>query len=243
MLIPEFIGVFMKSVSVILPTYNEKENILEVIGSLIKYVKNPLEIIVVDDKSQDGTLEAVKSSKFKNVKIIRRISHRSLPKSISDGILNARGDIIIWMDADMSHPPEIVPKLVKAVEKYDVVIASRYVDNGKDIRPIARRIASRAINHFASFIFGFKIRDWSTGFVAARRRVFGKIKLIDYGYGEYCINFLYSCIKNGFTVKEIGFVNSERTKGHSKTSHSLMAMLGIGYKYIKEVLKLRVYGT
>ena len=230
----------MKAISIILPTYNEKENILKVIKLLKKNINNPLEIIVVDDNSPDRTWEIVEKSKFKNVKIIRRIEHRNLSGSIARGICDAKGDIIVWMDADMSHPPEIVPELVQAAEKYDVVIASRYADNGKDARSVIRRITSRIINLFASYLLGFKINDWSTGFIAAQRNVFDKIKLTNEVYGEYCISFLYSCIRNGFTVKEIGFVNAERTKGHSKTCQSLSAMLSLGYSYIKEILKLRL---
>lgn len=234
----------MKKVSVILPTYNEKDVILDVIRALKNNIRNPLEIIVVDDDSPDRTWLVVKKAKIANVKVIRRIASRGLASAISHGVNSASGDIIAWMDADMCHPPELVPKLIKATEEYDIVIASRYVENGKDARPFIRRTLSKMINIFANIILNFKILDWTTGFVVVRKEVFKKVKLITDGYGQYCIHFLYSCTKEKFKIKEIGFVFVDRTKGKSKTHESLWGMLNFGYDYVKEVvgLKLRFRG-
>ena len=227
----------MKKVSVILPTYNEKEIILDVIKELKENIKNPLEIIVIDDDSTDKTWEIVKEADIQGVKVIRRIASKGLASAISHGINSASGDIIVWMDADMSHPPKLVPEMIRTLDIYAIATASRYAAGGKDTRKTIRKILSKIINVFACLLLSFKVQDWTTGFVATRRSVFKDVKLITNGYGQYCIHFLYSCIQRGYQIREIGFVNKSRMKGKSKTNDDLKGILGFGYNYTKEVIK------
>jgi len=123
-----------------------------------------------------------------------------------------------WMDCDFSMPPEIIPKLIDSLKDYDVAIGSRYVKGGKDNRTFVRILTSKIINLLACIFLDVGIKDYTTGFVAAKRRVLDKVKFLPKGHGEYCIEFLYKCSKGGFRIKEIPYSFVDRKRGNSKTS-------------------------
>jgi len=228
-------------VSVVLPTYNEKQNIKEMIRQLLFYIKGNVEIIVSDDNSPDGTWKIVEtiSKKDKRVKLIRRFKDKGVGPSIWDGIKASKGKYIAWMDCDLTMPPSLLPKMFAQLEDYDVVIGSRYTKGGKDDRSFIRVVTSRLINLFANIVLNFKIKDYDSGFVAARKGVFDKVKFNPEGHGEYCIEFLYKCAKKGYKVKEIGYVFTERKLGESKTSQYVYSVFLYGIKYIQRILKVR----
>jgi dolichol-phosphate mannosyltransferase len=235
-----------KKVSVILPTYNEKENIEEMIRQIYHYIgKNLHEVIVVDDNSPDGTwkiVERLQKKLFKNLKLHRRINKRSLPSSIWDGIKKSEGNIIVWMDCDLSHPPKLIPKMLKYIPNYDIVSASQYVKGGKDKRNFIRIVASKAFSIVAGILLKLKITDVTSGFYAVNRKVFDKIKLMKTGYAEYCIRFIYEAKRKRFKIKEIGYVLVNRKKGTSKTEANLIQFFNNGYLCMKEILRLSLGG-
>ena len=184
-------------VSVVLPTYNEKQNIKEMIRQLLLYIKGNVEVIVSDDNSPDGTWKIVEniSKKDKRVKLIRRFKDKGVGPSIWDGIKASKGKHIVWMDCDLTMPPSLVPKMVAQLKDYGVVVGSRYVKGGEDDRSFIRVMTSRLINLFANIVLNFKIKDYDSGFVAVRRKVFDEVKFNPEGHGEYCIEFLYKCTR------------------------------------------------
>ena len=228
-------------VSVVLPTYNEKQNIKEMIKQLLFYLKNNVEIIVSDDNSPDGTWKIVEtiSKKDKRIKLIRRFRNKGVGPSIWDGIKASKGKHIVWMDCDLTMPPSLVPKMISQLKDYDVVVGSRYAKGGKDNRSFIRVLTSRLINWFANIILNFNIKDYDSGFVAVKREVFKKVKFNPKGHGEYCIEFLYKCTREGYRVKEIGYVFTERILGESKTSQYIYSVFLYGIKYIQRILKVR----
>lgn len=226
------------SVSVILPTYNESMNIREMIKRLNKSVKNLKEILVIDDNSPDKTAKI--ASGMKKVKVLVRKNERGVGSAIHNGIKLAKGDIIAWMDCDLSMPPEVLAKMVEKVKDNDVVVGSRYVQNGKDERDFIRVITSKAINLMANFILNFKIKDYDSGFIASKREVFEKVMFDPKGHGEYCIEFLYKCTRQGFKVKEVGYVFRDREKGVSKSNASFLGFIKFGFQYGFRILKIRL---
>ena len=228
--------------SVVLPTYNEQGNIKSLIFNIFNILigeKIDFEIIVVDDNSPDKTWQVVEeiAKEKKEVKLIRHLGKRCLSSAIRDGVQSSKGDIIVWMDADFSHPPEVIPYLIDP--DLDVCIASRYVKTGKDDgHPLFHRIASRCINIVARKIFNSNIHDLTSGFVAIKRNVIETIG-IKGDYGEYCIRFLYEAERNGYTMKEIPFVAHSRSYGESKTTSNLYKYLKYGLLYIKTLVQLR----
>lgn len=228
-----------KKVSIILPTYNEKENIIKLIDQIKYYVKNPLEIIVVDDNSPDKTWKIVQDLR-KDIKVIRRINTRGLASAIATGIENSTGNIIICMDCDFCHPPKLIPELISHLNNYDIVVASRYIKGGKDKREFPRVLASKLINLFANYFLKLNVKDYTGGYIATKKKVFKKIKVYEEGYGEYFIHFLYFAKKHKLKIKEIPYTFTSRTQGETKTSPNLFKLLKLGFSYCLMVLKLRL---
>ena len=229
------------NVSVIFPSYNEKENIKEVINKVSKSLgKNLYEIIVVDDNSPDETWKIVENMKNPRYKVIRRMKERGLASAVACGINKANGNVIVWMDCDLGIPPEVVSRLIRKLKWCDVVIGSRYVKGGKDSRSLFRRFVSYSINLFASSILGFKVRDYTSGFVAVKKVVLDKIKFSREGFGEYFIEFVYKCLKNNYKVVEVGYHYRYRKWGVSKLDNSLFTLLKYGLQYAYKIIKVRL---
>jgi dolichol-phosphate mannosyltransferase len=227
-------------VSVVLPTYNERDNIVNLIRELLKHLGENVELIVSDDNSPDGTGQVVKSLKIPQVRLITRYKNKGLGPAIFDGIRAAKGKYIVWMDCDLTMPPSLVPKMLKELKNYDVVVGSRYAKGGADKRSFIRVATSIGINRLANLILNFKVLDYDSGFVAARREVFDKVKFEPKGHGEYCIEFLYKCTKQGYKIKEIGYVFREREVGESKTVKYVYSVFLHGFRYAYRILKVRL---
>ena len=234
----------MNSVTIILPTYNERENIRPLIERTLAAIQGwAIEVLVVDDDSPDGTWQIVEEMASCDARIIlcRRTEERGLTSAIWHGIRHARGDVVLWMDCDLSMPPESIPDLLAqfASPTIDIAIGSRYVLGGRDIgHSLTGQLFSRAINLFAGLLLGFHVRDYTSGFVAARRNVFEKITLSG-DYGEYCIDFLYSARRHRFRVVEVPYDCVERAAGESKTALNAWGYIRRGVKYVETILRLR----
>ena len=230
-------------VSVVFPSYNESENIEEAIKRVSKSLGKQLyEVIVVDDNSPDKTWKIVENMKNPKFKVIRRVNERGLASAIATGVEHANGNVIAWLDCDLGVPPEIIKKLVKKLENYDVAIGSRYVKGGKDLRPRMRAFASLLVGFFANVVLGFQVRDYASGVIAIRRKVTDKIKLSREGFGEYFMEFVYKSIKRGYKVTEVGYVYKIRKGGLSKSDSNLLVLGKYGVQYILKIIKIRLKG-
>ncbi len=229
-------------VSVVLPTFNESSNITSLIRRNQQALRDySREIIVVDDDSPDLTWKIAEDLKQPDVKVIRRMEEKRLVTAIQRGIDEARGKHVVWMDADCSMPPELIPRMLHELQRYPVVVGSRYVKGGKDKRPLLRVASSRFINLVANIALNFKVLDYDSGFVAARRDVLQQIRLqTSSGYGEYCIEFLYKAGKKGHRIKEVPYSFIDRRAGESKTADSLYGLFKFGMLYLKGIIKLRL---
>ena len=240
-------------VSIILPTYNERENINDLIAEIRLYISTHIggffEFIVVDDDSPDLTWK-IAGDHFKDnphVKVIRRTDRRGLATAIQKGIEEARGDIIAWMDCDFSMPPYKLIELIQKInEGYDIAVGSRFVKGGKDVRgptdSLSAVILSRLMNYFISLVLGGSFKDYTSGFAAVKREVFEKIK-IDGDYGEYFIDFIYNARMQGYKIIEIPYYCLPRRKGISKTGNNMADYFKKGWKYILLTLKLKFRKT
>ncbi|HEY4761971.1 MAG TPA: glycosyltransferase [Thermoguttaceae bacterium] len=226
-------------VSIVLPTYNEREHIASLIADLYKKIDAPLEVIVVDDASPDGTADVVASLNYPTLRVIRRKA-RGLAAAFHRGILEARGDIIGWMDADATMPPEVMNQLIAQLDEYHIAIGSRYAEGGSDNRHPFRVYASWAINWLARSVLGGKIGDYDSGFIAIRREVFDYVTLIPFGYGDYFIEFLYDAQRVRLKIKEVGYAFRDRSVGISKSAPSLFRFLLTGLRYVLRIFSLRL---
>jgi dolichol-phosphate mannosyltransferase len=230
------------SVSVVLPTYNEGPVIREVVRAILE-TDGELDLLVVDDDSPDRTWALVEEAFAgePRVRVLRRIGRRGLPSALAEGIAATRGDVVVWLDADGSMPARLIPQLVAATADADVAVASRYARGGRDARGSRLRVAaSRVINGFATLCLQSPVRDWTSGFVAARREAVRRVPLReDYAYGDYCIDFLYRAGRAGLRIVEVPYAFVERWAGETKTSPDLRRFAGLGLRYVETILRLR----
>jgi len=225
-----------------LPTFNERDNIVALIErGLAALVDYDAEMLVVDDDSPDGTWQLVAALAERNprVRLIRRTEERGLTTAIATGIANARGGWVGWMDCDLAMPPEDLPRLAAALAAgADVAVGSRYVPGGRDVgHSWVGQAFSRTINLAASLLLDGRIKDYTSGFILARRPVFDRIELRG-DYGEYCIDLLYRAARAGFRVEEIPYVCLPRETGESKTATSPLGYVTRGWNYVVTILRL-----
>jgi dolichol-phosphate mannosyltransferase len=229
-------------ISIVLATYNERELIQTTIAKLLEEAPEEMEIIVVDDDSPDETWRLVEALDLPSVKVIRRKGTRGLASAFNRGIIESRGDYLGWMDADMSMPPSMIPKMYRKLvdEGYDIVIGSRYAPGGVDDRSRLRSLSSRLINGFAGLVLGYGIRDYDSGFVLIRRSVLDSVSIVPRGYGEYFIEFIYNSCTKGLRIAEIGYYFRDRTEGVSKSAPSLLRFFVTGMGYVVRILMARL---
>jgi dolichol-phosphate mannosyltransferase len=227
-------------VSIVLATYNERENIVDTIQSIFEHVKDPVEVIVVDDDSADQTWQLVESLGDPRVVVIRRVDTRGLASAFNRGIIESRGEFVGWMDADMCMPPSMLPAMIDQLNDYDIVVGSRYAPGGKDDRAPLRVISSRLINGLAGLVLGYGIKDYDSGFVVLRRTVFNKVSIIPTGYGAYFMEFLYTCRKKRLTVYEMPYLFRDRAKGISKSAPSILKFFKTGMQYVIRIFTARL---
>ena len=218
----------MKSV-VIIPTYNEIDNIERITDEILKTIPDNLDIVVVDDNSDDGTAETINRISNEKIIPIHRKNKKSFGGSYKDGFsfaLNNNYDYIFEMDADFSHPVEMLPALVKELKNNDVAIGSRYIKGG-DLQKfsVIRKIFSRLANLYSKTLIGLPVYDITSGFVGYRREVLSSIDLNNIkseGYG-FQIEMKYWVYKKGFSFKEIPIIFVDRINGSSKLGKKMIA--------------------
>jgi dolichol-phosphate mannosyltransferase len=231
------------TVSVVVPTYNERENISRLIQETFAHVPDA-EIIVVDDDSPDGTSEEVTTrwGHDDRVRLIRRTTERGLPSALADGIAAARGARIAWLDADFNMKPDFLPILFAALDDVDVAVASRYVPGGSDGRQDHLRVwGSVGANLVARVLLDSSVRDYTSGLMAMRREVATRVPLgRHYRHGEYCIDFLFRCRRAGLRIREIPHRCLDRQAGTTKTAANVGEFLSLGVSYLRAIVDLRL---
>jgi dolichol-phosphate mannosyltransferase len=223
------------AVSIIVPTLNEEKNIRPRIEEISKAFKSySLEIIIVDDNSVDNTASEVKKIQKikKNVLLFIRKKEKGLTSALNFGLSKAKGNLVGWLDADLSHPPHNFSKMVKQFPGYDVVVASRYIDGAKDVRnKFIQVFMSRFLNKISQTVLYKSFTDYTSGFILVKRKVFDSYKLSG-DYGEYFINLIADFHRRGLKIKEIPYHNVSRLYGYSKTATNPIHLLTKGRKYL-----------
>jgi len=236
-----------REVSVIFPTYNERDNIGPLIREVLKYTPADTEVIVVDDNSPDGTWQVVEdlAEELPNVFLLRRMDKRGLASALRDGIAFSKGDVIVWSDCDFSMPPHKIKDLLAGIAGgLDIAVGSRYVKGGGvqivtgSNDTLLAYLMSVALNRFIRLLLGRDFGDYTSGFIAFRRRILDKITLRG-DYGEYFIDFIYRARMLGFKIAEIPYMCVERRTGVGKTGQKFSDFIRKGWKYVWLTVKLR----
>lgn len=213
----------MKKILVIIPTYNEVENIENLVRAILKTTPM-VHILVVDDNSPDKTGQKVEEliNEFSQLHLLKRAGKEGLGKAYLAGFqwgLDKGFDLLIEMDADFSHRPEDLKKIVEVSDQYDFVIGSRYVPGGKvENWGILRKLISRGGSLYSRWILGLPLNDLTGGFNAWSRDVLLKMGIHNVRSEGYCfqIELKYRAVKLGFRGIEVSIVFKDRVLGQSK---------------------------
>ena len=215
---------------VMIPTYNERENIENLIGEILNLKISDLHVVVVDDNSPDGTSEIVKnlSKEHPEAELLLRTSGRGRGSAGIAGFkyaLEHGADCVVEMDADFSHHPKYIPSFLEAIQEADMIIGSRFVGEGKDInRGFIRRIITFLAGVYVRTLLGLKIRDVSSGYRCFKRKVLEAIELdsvISTGPSIVSEVFYRAHLK-GFSIKEIPIEFADRTHGQTKLNYIVL---------------------
>jgi dolichol-phosphate mannosyltransferase len=215
--------------TVVIPTYNERENLAGLIPAVLAYPG--YNVIVVDDDSPDGTgalAEQIAEQAGGRVSVIHRTGARGLGRSLVAGLqraLSSETDLIFQMDADFSHDPQYLPAMAAATGDADLVLGSRYMHGISVVNwPLHRIILSSFANRYIRAITGLEVADCTTGFRCWRREALARLPLgglISDGYA-FLIEQLHLARQVGCRVKEVPIVFVERRQGSSKISSSVL---------------------
>lgn len=215
----------MRTISLVIPTYNEKENLIVLVRKIDAVLKKNYKILVVDDNSPDGTAEeAERLAKKYPVVVIKREGKLGYGSAIITGFkkaLELNSGIIITLDADLSHNPKHIPVMLNRLGNYDVVIGSRKIKGGKIVGwSLWRHFCSNGANLLSRSVLGLKTRDVTSGFRAYKPEVIKKLGLDNIKSDGYSFleEIIYMIEKNNFKIKEIPIVFLDRRKGKSKLS-------------------------
>ena len=221
----------MNRVLVIIPTYNESENILKIIPEVLSNSDehNEFNVLVVDDNSPDGTADMVSNYESENVFLIKREQKAGLGTAYIEGFKYAiknSFDLVFEMDADFSHDPKYLKLFVKEINNgYDLVVGSRYVSGVSVVNwPISRLILSYTANVYTRLITGLKVKDTTAGFMCYRVSALSQINLDNVKSNGYSfqIEMKFKFYKKGFKIKEIPILFIDRRAGHSKMSRKVV---------------------
>lgn len=206
-------------ISIVAPAYNEEDVIESYITQIQKEVKlkEPFELVIVDDGSKDNTSKILKKlqKNYKNLRVITHKVNKNLGGALKTGIKNAKGRIIITMDADMTHSPYLIPNMIQEIDRgYDLCIASRYIKEGgmKNV-PTWRVLLSYFANLIFSIAYFTRARDLTAGYKAYRSDKVKKINIKRKGFDaqlELTVKMLR------YKVKEIPYILESRKEGASK---------------------------
>jgi dolichol-phosphate mannosyltransferase len=219
----------MNPAVVCLPTYNERDNLGPIVEAIL--AADPrVDVLVVDDSSPDGTgqLADAIAAREKRVQVLHRAKKEGLGKAYLAAFRWAleRGyAYVLEMDADFSHDPKVLPRLLDAVQDgADVALGSRYVEGGGTVNwGVGRKIISRGGSLYARSILGLQVRDLTGGFKCFRRQVLEAIELDAVQSSGYAfqIELTYRAVKRGFRVKEVPITFEDRRVGQSKMSRKI----------------------
>ncbi len=232
-----------KKVWVVIPSYNEEGNVIPLVEGITKSLKGyNFEIVIVDDASKDNTQKILtkRAKKDKNLVAVFRKGIKGILSAQVDGIKFCRGNIVVLMDADFSHPPETIPEMLKYIPKYDFVSASRYLNKGgmKGL-PKKHYFSTNLFNLTMKLVMGLEVTDFTGVFHAIKKDKLLKILPKSNALaGEFDLDMLYYAKKKKLKFKEIPFTYIYRAEGTSKSRR----MRKLAFIYGARALKLRLFG-
>ncbi len=219
-----------KRVLIVIPTYNEIENLGPITSEVMKRTPSEVHVLVVDDGSPDGTgaLADRLSASEPRIHVLHRTQKQGLGPAYIAGFrwgFDQGFDQLVEMDADFSHHPSFLPAMLNLMNEHDFVIGSRYVDGGGTVNwGLLRKIISRGGSFYSRMVLGAPIRDFTGGFNGWNRRVLEGIDLdtLEAGGYSFQIELKYRAFRKGFRFKEFPILFEDRRVGKSKMSSKIV---------------------
>ncbi len=238
-----------KDYTVILPTLDESghiKNLILEITEIFKLNKINYTILVVDDCSNDGTIDIVQELKKKNSNIsiiIRNNKKKSLVDSLNDGIKNSNSEFVIWLDADYSHPPKYITEFINYNIKYDydLIVFSRFLKksvryfDGSSLKSKSIEKMSNFLNKVCQLLLFKDLTDYTSGYICIKKSFFQDKYLNGY-YGDYFIELLNRAKLRNASIKELPYTERDRETGYSKTTSNKLSLVVKCYFYAFRIL-------
>lgn len=217
-------------VTIVVPTYNERDNLPRLVDGIAAHLDRPWELVVVDDGSPDGTADVARALAGKYpVRVVQRSGKQGLGSAYREGMRQARPGPAIAMDADLSHDPRFIPALVKAVDGgADLALGSRYVPGGSVVGwTLRRKATSRGANLLARAILGLRVKDATTGFRCYGPRARALLQTTQSDGYAFQIEAIHLSERHGLRVREVPIEFKDREVGESKLgSQEILKFLG-----------------
>lgn len=227
----------MKDLSIVLSTYNEANNIRQTINSLLTK-NNVKEIIIIDDDSNDGTVNVLKKLQNSKIKIVIRKKIRGFASAFIDGLKIATGDYILRFDLDMYESIDFFfDAFQKISTNEDCIIFSRYKGNGRDYRSIYRSMPSYILNKLCQKLLYSKIKDYTSCIIIFKRDILSEIFPKNTHYANFIIDFIFEMIRKNKNIKEVPFVQNKITEANSKSAPNVIKFLFNGSFYLFSILR------
>ncbi len=210
-------------ITIIVPVYNEEEVLPDFLEELTKGITKEKEIVIVNDGSTDATQKILEDAQKKySLRIITHETNKGLGAALATGFKNAKGEILVTLDADLTHPPAYIEELIQAKGAYDCCIASRYVKGGgmKNV-PFYRVWLSVFANKVFSLLYAIPVKDITSGFKVYNAEKLRDIEIKSKGFSVQ-VEIMVHLAKKGASFKEVPFVLVNRAKGTSKFSFQVI---------------------
>lgn len=209
----------VERLSIVVPTYNERENLPALVEAIDRHAPRPYRVVVVDDGSPDGTADLARElAREHPVRVVCRRSRDGLGSAYRVGFAVARGDAVVQMDADLSHDPRALPSLVAAVEDgAGIVLGSRYLDEGSSAGwSLGRRAISHTANVLARGALGLEVQDATSGYRCIDADHTDLVRgTVEDGFA-YQVETLARARARGIEVREVAIRFRPRANGRSK---------------------------
>lgn len=222
--------------SIVVPTYNERQNLPRLVAAIAEHMPIDYEIVVVDDSSPDGTAELARDLAATHpIRVVQRPAKSGLGSAYRDGFAAAKGDIVFEMDADLSHDPRHLPALIEAIEAgADVAVGSRYTPQGRIVgwTPY-RKLVSGTGNLLARLALGLRVSDTTSGYRAYVREAAGVVQRVESDGYAFQVEALHLARRAGLRIVEVPITFENRTVGKSKLGPSEFV------RFLQTLLRLR----
>lgn len=227
-------------ISIVIPAYNEEKNIEPLVKGIVKVlgeIPEKYEILVVDDNSTDDTVKIIKRLSLRfPVRVVSRKGEKGPGLTLRAGFRNAKGDVVITMDADLSHNPEDIPALYRKFRKgFDLVVGSRYMPGGKIDSDGKRKLISASYNMLARILTGVRVKDVTTGYRIQKKTLLNAIDLRSKGF-EIHAEIPVKAREKKFRIAEVPICYEKRVRGSSNLKY-LKEFRGYAFVISKSFLR------